>query len=176
MAFFDKLVDEVSPWLYNLFASDQAGQVTPTMQQVPNSPLANTPDTYAPPAMSTPTGILQSMPQSSVPNSPMANAPDQMPKDPSAHDTLQGMLATMGGDGSKSSPDDDRATNRRIALLGMGLKAAGELVQQQMNAGYDVSPRLPGRSIPSGVFDMHDALNKKRLAALHPVDWSQYLK
>lgn len=175
MSFFDSAVDDiVAPWLYDLFRSNPQAAAGPAT--VPNSPMANAPEVYQQqqPALGTTEGILRTMHPDQVPNSPMANAPEHAPqREPTADETLSGLLAQMKDTPEGGEHDSDRATNRKIAMLGLGLKAAGELMHDQLRSGWDVQARNPGRGVPSGVWSMHDELEKKRLAGLHPVDWSQ---
>jgi hypothetical protein len=180
MSWLDATADVAAQWLYDTFKSPEGGQPHQAMN-VPYSPMANTPDRVPPQApmeITTPDGLLKQMhladpgtgrPQ--VPNSPMANAPEQyadaeVPVD----ETIQGALSTVQSEGDES----DRTTNRKLAMLGLGLKAAGELMQQHMGQGFSVRDAGTGRSYQSP--DAYQQLQaQKRQAALHPVDWSKLL-
>jgi hypothetical protein len=180
MSWLDDVSDVLAPQLYRFF-SDTAKTANPTAMNVPYSPMANTPDRVPPQApmeITTPEGLLKQMhltdpgtgrPQ--VPNSPMANAPEQYAEDEiPAEETIRGALSTV----QPETEESDHATNKKIAMLGLGLKAAGELAQQHMGQGFTASAHLPGRSYHSP--DAYQQLQaQKRQAALHPVDWSKLL-
>jgi hypothetical protein len=180
MSLLDATSDLVAPWLYDFFTSS-SGSAKPTAMNVPYSPMANTPDRVPPQApmeITTPDGLLKQMhltdpgtgrPQ--VPNSPMANAPEQYAEDEiSAEETIQGALSTVQPEGEES----EHSTNKKIAMLGLGLKAAGELMQQHMGQGINVRDAGTGRSYQSP--DAYQQLQaQRRQAALHPVDWSKLL-
>jgi hypothetical protein len=180
MSWLDATADVAAQWLYDTFKTTDSGPSHQAMN-VPYSPMANTPDRVPPQApmeITTPDGLLKQMhltdhgtgrPQ--VPNSPMANAPEQYAgAEIPADETIQGALSTVQPEGEES----DRTTNRKLAMLGLGLKAAGELMQQHMGQGINVRDAGTGRSYHSP--DAYQQLQaQKRQAALHPVDWSKLL-
>ena len=182
MSWIDATSDVAAQWLYDMFKGSEESP-SPAAMNVPFSPMANTPDrvpqSQAAPMEITHPGILAQQtvltdygtgrPQ--VPNSPMANAPEQYDDlEVPADETIQGALSSVQPEGA----DQDRSTNRKLAMLGLGLKAAGELMQQHMGRGFSVQSGGTGRGYHSP--DAYQQLQaQKRQAALHPVDWSKFM-
>jgi len=181
MSWIDATADMAAQWAYDWFKNSDGSVPPQAGRDVPFSPMANTPDRVPssavdPMQVSSPDGLLKQMaltgadgarPQ--VPNSPMANAPERYAEaDISADETIQGALATL------PSEEEDQAVNRKIAMLGLGLKAAGELMQQHMGGGFSVQSGGTGRGYASP--EAYQQLQmQKRLAAMHPVDWSKFM-
>lgn len=183
MSWLDATSDVASQWLYDLFKSDKGSSAPRQGMDVPYAPMSNAPDRVpyqqAPMQITNPGVLAQQTaltdygtgrPQ--VPNSPMANAPDRYAQSEVPLDeTIKGALSSVQPEGEES----DRATNRKIAMLGLGLKAAGELMQQHMGQGFSVRDAGVGRGSSYSPDAYQQLQAQKRQAALHPVDWSQFL-
>lgn len=182
MSWLDVPVDLAAKWAYDIFSSDPKPS-TPAPMSVPYAPMANTPDRIpqqsAAPMQITNPGVLAQQTalmdygtgQQQVPNSFMQDAPERFAEaDIPRDETIKGALSTV----QSEDEDSDRSANRKLAMLGLGLKAAGELMQQHMGQGFSVQSGGTGRGYHSP--DAYQQLQaQKRQAAMHPVDWSKFM-
>lgn len=169
MSFLNMSLDAAAEHLYDLFKSSWSSDQQ--AMNVPYAPLANTPERMpygeAPMQVATPGGLLQQMQATGVSgnqvlNSPMQTTPEQYAEAvPSADETIKGALETLKADNHEES---NTATNRRLAMLGLGLKAAGELMDQHMRSGFSVQSAGTGRGYVSP--DAYLRAQAERRAAL----------